>query len=234
MKVLRNLARAVGAEGVRNERGLAVIQLGGFSNWHQIEPFAWLSRELLGNTVKIYVLLDRDHRSDAAIQTLQDALKGSEVNVHVWQRKELESYLLVPEAIARANGLKVEIAEKLLENAIQAQRLAAQASFISRRQQEAARGTDYKTVALAALPEFEKLWANPRERIKLVPPKEALAAIAREAQALGARPVSDRSLSAVMRPEEVDEEMSQVLVDIVGYAKPCYLLVNGPLSGTSR
>ena len=109
MKVLRNLARAVGAEGVRNERGLAVIQLGGFSNWHQIEPFAWLSRELLGNTVKIYVLLDRDHRSDAAIQTLQDALKGSEVNVHVWQRKELESYLLVPEAIARANGLKVEI-----------------------------------------------------------------------------------------------------------------------------
>src|SRR6266568_989079 len=76
MKILRNLARAVGAESVRNERGLAVIRLGGFSNWHQVEPFAWLSRDLLGNAVKIYVLLDRDYREDATIETLRDTLKG--------------------------------------------------------------------------------------------------------------------------------------------------------------
>jgi energy-coupling factor transporter ATP-binding protein EcfA2 len=214
MKILRNLARAVGAENVRRERGLAVIQLGGFSNWHQVEPFAWLSRELLGNTVKIYVLLDRDYRGDATIRALQDALKGSEVNVHVWHRKELESYLLVPEAIARASGLEVKVAEQLMETAIQTLRLDAQASFISRRQHDAARGTDYRTVARAALPEFENMWANPQERIKLVPPKSALSAIAREAQALGARPVSDRNISAVIKATEVDEEMSQVLLDI--------------------
>src|SRR6266702_2157705 len=107
MKALRNLARAVGANSLRNERGLAVIRLGGFSNWHQVEPFAWLSRDLLGNAVKIYVLLDRDYREDATIETLRDALKGSDVYVHVWHRKEIESYLLVPEAIARASGLEV-------------------------------------------------------------------------------------------------------------------------------
>ena len=214
MKVLRNLARAVGAENLRNERGLAVIRLGGFSNWHQVEPFAWLSRDLLGNAVKIYVLLDRDYREDATIDTLRDALKGSDVNVHVWHRKEIESYLLVPEAIARASGLEVGVVAQLMETAIQALRLDAQASFISRRQQDAKRGTDYKTIALAALPEFEHAWADPRERIKLVPPKDALAAIAREAQALGARPVSDRSISAAIRGNEVEEEMSRVLLDI--------------------
>ena len=121
----------------------------------------------------------------------------------------------MPEAIARASGLEVRVVAQLMETAIQALRLDAQASFfISRRQQDAKRGTDYKTIALAALPEFEHAWADPRERIKLVPPKDALAAIAREAQALGARPVSDRSISAAIRGNEVEEEMSRVLLDI--------------------
>lgn len=215
MKVLRNLARAVGAESVRNERGLAVIRLGGFSNWHQVEPFAWLSRELLGNTVGIYVLLDRDYRADSTIETLQEKLKGSDVHVHVWQRKELESYLLVPETIARVCRLELEIVEGLLENAVQSLRFDAQASFIARRQLDAPRGTDYKEVALHALPEFEMLWANPEERIKLAPPKEVLATVARETQKLGSkRPVSDRSISATIRSEEVAEEMAGILLEI--------------------
>ena len=137
MRMLRNLARAVGAENVRNERGLAVIQLGGSSDWHPVQPFAWLSRELLGNTVKIYVLLDRDYRSDATVEALRDALKGSDVHVHVWHRKELESYLLVPEAIARASGMDIPILDQLMEQAIDGLRLDSQAAFIARRQQEA-------------------------------------------------------------------------------------------------
>jgi energy-coupling factor transporter ATP-binding protein EcfA2 len=214
MKILRNLARAVGAENVRNERGLAVIRLGGFSNWHQVEPFAWLSRELLGNAVKIYVLLDRDYRGDATIETLQEALKGSDVAVHVWRRKELESYLLVPEAIARASGIDDEMAEQFMGKAIQSLRVDAQASFMSRRQLDAKRGTDFKTVALTALPQFESMWAKSEEQIRLVPPKDVIAAIARETQKLGARPVTARSISAAIRNTEVDDEMSQVLLDI--------------------
>lgn len=214
MKVLRNLARAVGAENVRNERGLAVIRLGGFSNWHQVEPFAWLSRDLLGNAVKIHVLLDRDYREAATIEQLRDALKGSDIHVHVWHRKEIESYLLVPEAIARAGGLEVEAVEQMLETAIQSLRLEAQASFISRRQKDAKRGTDLKTIALTAIPEFENAWENPIERINLVPPKSVIALIASEAQRIGARPISDRSISAVIRGNEIDEEMGRVLLDI--------------------
>jgi len=48
----------------------------------------------------------------------------------------------------------------------------------------------------------------------LVPPKDTLAAIAREAQAHGAKPVSARSISMTIRANEVDEEMSRILLDI--------------------
>jgi hypothetical protein len=88
MKILRNIARAVGAERVRGERGLAVIPLGGFSNWHQVEPFAWLSRDLLGDAVKIFVVLDRDYRSDAVVHDLKSALDRISVHTHVWRRNE--------------------------------------------------------------------------------------------------------------------------------------------------
>lgn len=164
--------------------------------------------------MKIYVLLDRDYRSDATVEALRDALKGSDVHVHVWHRKELESYLLVPEAIARASGMDIPILDQLMEQAIDGLRLDSQAAFIARRQQEAKRGTDFKTVAMTALPDFEKTWASPAGRITLAPPKEVLAGIAREVQALGGRPVSDRSISAVIRSDEVDDEMRQVLLDI--------------------
>jgi energy-coupling factor transporter ATP-binding protein EcfA2 len=214
MKVLRNLARAVGAEGVQNERGLAVIRLGDFSNWHQVEPFAWLSRELLGDAVRIFVLLDRDYRADATIEQLQSSLKGSAVNVHVWRRKELENYLLVTEAISRASGLSAEISAGLLRKAIEDTRVDAQATFIARRQLDSKRGTDLKTIALSVLPEFERMWANPSERIKLVLPKDVLASVAREARALGGRPVSARSISATIKKSELDLEIVNVLLDI--------------------
>jgi hypothetical protein len=101
-----------------------------------------------------------------------------------------------------------------MDKAIQELRLDAQAAFISRRQQEAERGTDFKTVALTAIPEFESMWASTQRRIELVPPKTALAVIARGALRLGGRPVSDRSVSAAMRSVEVDEEVSQIMLDI--------------------
>jgi energy-coupling factor transporter ATP-binding protein EcfA2 len=214
MKILRNVARAVGAGQVRNERGLAVVQLGGFSNWHQAEPFGWLSRDLLGDAVKIFVILDRDYRSDKVIDELTSALAASHIHTHVWRRKELESYLLVPEAISRASGLSLEIAASMLDSAIEETRLNAQASFVARRQRDAERGVDPKTVMLSALPEFEDGWADPAKRVGLAPPKEVFSTLAEAAQKISNRPISGRSVSAVIRDAEVPSEMADLICEI--------------------
>lgn len=211
MKLLRNIARAVGAERLRGERGLAVIPLGGFSNWHQVEPFAWLSRNLLGDAVSVFVILDRDYRTDMTVDELTTALSRYNVQAHIWHRKELESYLLVPAAIARVSGLTVDAATRILNEAIDSTRVEAQSSFISRRQLDADRGTNPKTVMRSALPEFDSAWADPIRRVELAPPKEVIAKIAGDVQALGARPVSARRLSAALRGSEVDPEVAELL-----------------------
>jgi predicted ATPase len=214
MKILRNIARAVGAERVRGERGLAVIPLGGFSNWHHVEPFAWLSRDLLGDAVKIFVVLDRDYRSDSVVHDLQTALARLRVHTHVWQRKELESYLLVPDAIARTTGLAPADADSVLRKAIDETRLTAQAAYVAQQQRDADRSIDPRTIIGAALPAFEREWANPDLRIGLAPPKDVLATVSREAQQRQKRGTSARAISAILRQSEVSPEMADLLLTI--------------------
>ena len=214
MKVLRNLARAAGTDRVRAERGLAVVALGGFSNWHQVEPFAWLSRDLLGDSVKIYVVLDRDYRPDEKVHELQSSLADYDVHAHVWRRKELESYLLIPEVMARVTGLELALITDLFDRAVAATRVAAQANFVAQRQQSADRGVDPRTVMLDCLPTFEQEWTDQSGRVSLAPPKDVLSEIAREVQSLGGRSLSVRGLSANVRHEELDQEVIDLLVDI--------------------
>lgn len=215
MKILRNLAGRVGAERVRRERGLAVISLGGFSNWHQVEPFGHLTRGLLGDAVKIHVILDRDYRSDALIFDLEERLRNAGVDAHVWRKKELESYLLVPSAIARSTGVEQSQIEQMLDESAQGQKYHTQANYLLQRQKEEVDATHHAvSVNEAALPEFEALWAIPARRLELAPAKELLSGINGRLQAAGKRTVSARSISALIRREEVDSEMTDLLLSL--------------------
>lgn len=214
IKMLRNIARAVGAMHVRGERGLAVIPLGGFTNWHQVEPFAWLSRDLLGDAVEIFVVLDRDYRSDALVYDLETTLATRSVKAHVWRRKELESYFLVAEAIARVTDLELVVAEEMLAEEVVKERLATQAAFISRRFRDAERGADVHTVNSTALADFDAAWADSQQRIGLVHPKEVIARMSERAQQSGARGLSARAISANIRAPEIPTEMVDLIHSI--------------------
>jgi hypothetical protein len=50
--------------------------------------------------------------------------------------------------------------------------------------------------------------------MELVPPKDAIASIAREVQKLDGRPLSLQSISAAIRADELQEEIVNVLMDI--------------------
>jgi hypothetical protein len=47
MKVLRNLAKTVGAQRVRTEQGLSIVPLEGFSKWRSAEAYSWLNQTFL-------------------------------------------------------------------------------------------------------------------------------------------------------------------------------------------
>jgi hypothetical protein len=76
VKTLRRLARTAGAHRLASESGVAVIPLRGFDNWAHVEPFTWMSDQLLEGSVEVFVVLDRDYRAE--IECNQEKAGGNE------------------------------------------------------------------------------------------------------------------------------------------------------------
>lgn len=116
MKVLRAVAETLGADRLARELDIAIVPLGGYSRASEIEPFRWLNEHFLKESVQEWVVLDRDYRSEAEVSRTKKEFAQLGIKCHVWKKKELESYLLVPRAIAKRSGTEASwIAEQLDE-----------------------------------------------------------------------------------------------------------------------
>lgn len=74
--------------------------LGGWTGWERAQGLAMLLRDA-GDSIKLYCILDSDYHADEAILKRYGQAMDARINLHIWRRKELENYLLVPEAIQR-------------------------------------------------------------------------------------------------------------------------------------
>jgi predicted ATPase len=210
MKLLRRLASTVGAQRFANEVDVAVVPLRGFDNWDRIEPFVWLTDDLLGQSVAVRAILDRDYRPESACKSVKGRLKNVGVSAHVWRRKELESYLLVPTAMARLSGADESWVETELENIAAGLENEVFARFSVERQRFAAH--DHRVQALEkAKAEFDAAWESHDERLSMCPPKDVLSDLNKKLQAGGWRTLSFEALAKALTADEVPSEVVNVL-----------------------
>lgn len=213
MKLLRHLAETIGALRVARETDLTVVPLKGFSNWDRIEPFSWLSSELLGDSVAIQAILDRDYRSDRACKSVKERLKRIGVNAHIWKRKELESYLMEPVALARLSGASEDWIRDKIGALCSGMETEVFARFSVERQRAAEH--DHQVQALkAAKDEFDELWAQPEQRCLMCPPKDVLSGLNKHLQDDGFKAVSIPTIARRMRRDEIPAEVESILLRI--------------------
>jgi hypothetical protein len=210
MKLLRRLASTVGAQRFANEIDVAVVPLRGFDNWDRIEPFVWLTDDLLGQSVAVQAILDRDYRPEAACRSVKQRLRRVGVVAHVWRRKELESYLLVPTAMARLSGADAAWAQAELEGIAAGLENEVFARFSFERQRVAAH--DHRVQALEdAKAEFDAVWQSHDERLAMCPPKDLLSDLNKKLQAGGWSTLSFEALAKALTEDEVPSEVVNVL-----------------------
>lgn len=215
MKILKNIAKVVGAGFFAGERGLTIASMGGRSNHHMATAFGWLNDNLLDNAVNVRVVLDRDYSSDTACADLEAKVSEAGVNCHIWRRKELESYLLVPSLIARVSGASEDQISDLLAGAVHSLRAAVLARFLDDRQRTERSGDRHAvTVHEEYLNEFEQNWSRPEWAQNSCPAKDLLSSISGELQQRGFKAVSARQLSARIRAHEVPAEMRDVILEV--------------------
>lgn len=212
MKILRNFARTVGADELIRETKLVTVPLRGFSNWPQVEPFAWLVDQLLGSAVRAYVILDRDYRTDAQVQDVVARLRNVGVGCHVWRRKELESYVLDDDAIARASGADASDVGTRIADLAEEQRESVFARMLAERLVTEVDPQHHTvTVTEAAREAFDELWARADERLFRCDPKHLLRGLNQWLTDNGHRAVAARKLSAGMTLDEIPDEMTEAL-----------------------
>lgn len=215
LTTLRVLAANLGLNALAAEQGITVIPLQGYSNWGHVEPFAWLTQQLLPSALHTYVVLDRDYRSDTEVDRVEAALAAAGVSAHVWKRKELESYTLNPQVLARLTGVGETDVVDELNKVTAAMENEVFARLLDERVRESKSSTQHAVSIMTAFkPEFDRLWADPEFRLRTCPPKQVLAAFNTWLQASGKKAVSARYLARAHRADEIPAEMANLLTRI--------------------
>ena len=78
------------------------MPIGGWGGWNYAVGSAMLLRNSVGDSILTYCILDSDYHTEAQVQERFDDAKKKKVHLHVWSRKEIENYFLIPNAISSA------------------------------------------------------------------------------------------------------------------------------------
>ncbi len=212
VKVLRHIARTVGAKRVYREDGLVVVPLDGFDRWEHLDAFQWLTDKLLEKSVRSHVILDRDHRDQKTVSDVERRLRKAGLDPHVWQRHELENYLLSPTALARLSGADQSWIEATLTDIVagfEDDVYAGISTALLRAHKQS--DLDGKAVIKLAKQEADAIWKDATTRQDACPGKQLLSRLNERLQADGHQTVTPRLLASRMQVPEIPAELRKVL-----------------------
>jgi len=187
-QILSRFARRLGLDPVANRSDFAVVPVDGF-NPQKVKDFAAGMEATLGAKLLKVAIFDRDYRSEPEVTKITRELERFCWHAVVHGRKELENFLLHPQAIDRAIKKRLKDRQRdgssptefsedvsaLLMRLADGFKNPVQARIVSARQQfeRTIRSTlDPVTISEAAMNEFDQKWANTEGRMTMVPGKE--------------------------------------------------------------
>lgn len=78
---------------------IPTIAFGGFNNLSRVYGASNLFYSETTNQIKCYALVDRDYRDPRIIEKIKEEAAKEHLQLHVWQRKEIENYIIIPQIL---------------------------------------------------------------------------------------------------------------------------------------
>lgn len=216
-RILRQFARRLGLRELAAGSGLAWFPLGGFPTRSHVRGVTQGIAGTVGKSVIFGGVFDRDFRSKEEVVATQSDLKGILSFVVILERKEIENYLLVPTALARAldraildrsrrtgsTNIVVEPLPDILDKLTRDEKPYLQAQYIAKRSEylsESAR--DQSTITLETIEMFEESWNDVTKRMDIVAGKRTFGAIIEYVQnAYGVNLTASKIIDAFLEKE---------------------------------
>jgi len=101
VSILRILHAKVVLDAVSSLDDVPSLSIGGWNGWGYAIGSAMLLKNAAGEAIIPYCLLDSDYRTDEQLSERLEDAKQKHVQLHIWQRKELENYLINASVISR-------------------------------------------------------------------------------------------------------------------------------------
>jgi hypothetical protein len=225
-RTLRRFAARCDLKRLADPQGPAIVRLGGFSQWRRAIDAVWAFKHVVDLEIEAFCLFDRDYRSDEQVEAFITSAAEVDVVCHVLGRKEIENYLLIPDAIHRAvvrrmwtratvdNVLSVNDVNDWLNKIceefkipVMSQRMANILQFAKER----GSSVDQSTLISQCTTEFEEEWRDASIRLTLVPGKEVLARLNDTLQSQLKVSVTEAMLIDSLQVTELDSELREVL-----------------------
>lgn len=84
------------------------LSIGGWGGWNYAIGSSMVLKNAVGEKIVTYCILDSDFHTPAQIKKRKDKANEHDVQLHIWKRKEIENYLIIPEAIQRCIANRVD------------------------------------------------------------------------------------------------------------------------------
>ncbi len=236
-KIISRFARKVKLRELGNQSTFAVIPIGGF-NPDRVRSMKTGIEATLGASVRTAVILDRDFRSDDECTSIQNHCSKFSDLVVIHKCKEIENFLLQPEAIDRAAKKRVEERARqtgkpknysgktslLLEKFAEKNKNYIMSQYTSQRRKFERQIGSKKhdaTIDHLALKEFEVIWSeSASRRLGLVPAKDALSAVNQYLQRKYKISVTQLGIVDAVRSTEIPDDLKKLLENLSEFTAP--------------
>lgn len=191
-KTLRRFAKALGFDELSVGNDLTAFESGGFSSWEKVKSFAWGAKRTIDANIKIFAIYDRDYYCDEQLVEIESELRKELSDAQILARKEMENYLLDVEVLQRVMEKQLDqknkrqgiltipskTIEQYLAEITEPERIDAQSQYVAKKLAHHKHSAkDASTISKQVIQEFERKWADIRERMSIVPGKSVLRAL---------------------------------------------------------
>lgn len=198
-----------------------VMPLGGHRR-ERARDLAQAMETLVGSDVRLAVVLDRDYRADEEVEKIESELRADFDIAHVFRKKEIENYFLIPSVIAKAARAERDDSGRINEADVaallravtdglhattQSQCLTKYVDFGGQARPE----VDRATLSAEALERFRVRWETLETRLDMVPGKDVLRGLNSALRREGYKAVTIPQLANQMTADDVPPEMTTLL-----------------------
>jgi len=101
MQMLRRFHDLISPDSLDSLATIPSFPIGGWGGWNYAVGSSMLLQNAGGDDISAYCILDSDYHTPKEVESRQKDAEAKNVRLHVWLRKEIENYLVLPGAIQR-------------------------------------------------------------------------------------------------------------------------------------